>query len=218
MRSLPPRSWGAALVAVLLIASLPLGLVHAEDTDEPPDPTVTHDDMAPGEQFAGVNGVTEAELEHDLSERTFDHRLANASNESQVAAIVSERIAMIEERLQEIADRLERLEDQREAGELSNGTYRAQASAVAAQQIGIQQSAERAANVAGELPEHAQGLDLEAIETLIEKASELAGPEISEIAQSIAGADIGDVPGLDSDSEDEWPPGQGNFTPTELDE
>ncbi|USZ70957.1 hypothetical protein [Natronosalvus halobius] len=163
--------------------------------------------IAPGEQLSAAVGVQDADLEGDVSERAFGLELANAESDEAKAAIIAERHGEDEERLDELEGRLEVLNESREAGEISEGRYRAEVAKVVAEMGSVERRAAIGANAAGELPTDvlsAQGVDVDEIRTLQERAGERGGPDVAATARSIAGAGVGqptDVPSPGGDDE-----------------
>ena len=216
-----------ALGLLVLLAVPALGLSSPADTHSQADAdeTVQESEVAPGERLSGALGVHEADLEGDLDQRTFGIQMARAASEDAQADVVEERLAAIEERLSELEERRAALEEKREAGEISEGQYRASVARLAAETGSAASLTERTERAAGELPHELleeRGIDTESIQTLKEKADELSGPEVAEIARSIAGHGVGDTPAdnrsvgppFQDDDETGLPhddhPGQGN--------
>lgn len=191
-----------AIALMVALAALPLGAagVFASEYDqEQPDETDA-ESVTPGEQLSGVVGVHEAEVQGELSDRTYGIKLANAESDDERADVVEEQLADVEERLNETEQRLADLEEQREAGEISDGQYRAAVAPIAAEMATTERTAEAAQATAEELPAdllEERGIDVEAIEDLRDRANELDGQEIAEIATSIAGDAVGQSPAPD---------------------
>lgn len=161
-------------------------------------------ETAPGQRLSGVVGVGEAELEGDLSQRAFGIQIANATTAEAQADVVADRIVEAEQRLDTLEQRKAELDRQREAGEISEGKYRAEVSRVAAETETIRQLANRSAQVGEQIPAEIfqerladRGIDADAIGTLMNRANELSGPEVAEIARGIAGPNVGDTPAGD---------------------
>lgn len=174
----------AALVVALLAVPLS-GAVAASDHNE-----TEADPVAPGERLAGVVGVQNAEVEGDLSNRTYGVRLANAESDAAKADLVAERLAEDEARLADHEARLADLEADREAGTISEGTYRAKVAVVASENAQTERSAAQTAETARGLNDSVlaeRGINVTAIEELRANASRLGGPETNEIARGIAG-------------------------------
>ena len=173
----------AGLVSALL--AVPLG-VAAVAADEP---TVS---VAPGERLAGVVGIQQAAVAGDLSERTYAARLDRADSDAERAAIVDDRREEIERRLAAHEATLAELRAAREAGNISEGTYRARVATLAAEKGSTERAAERASETARQLPaevREARGISVDALQRLRTNASELGGPETADIAREIGGPD-----------------------------
>ncbi|MWV38568.1 hypothetical protein [Natrialba sp. INN-245] len=182
-----------ALLLAVSVMAMPLAAADAAGAQEE-DETDETDDIAPGEQLAGVVGVQEAELEGDVSERTFGIKIANAQTDDAKADVVGDQLTDVEDRLEELETRSEELNAAYEAGEISQGEYRAEMASIAAEQRTAERLADGTAAAADGLDDEVlaeRGIDAEAIQTLSDRAAELDGEEVSEIAQSIAGPQVG---------------------------
>ena len=179
---------GTILMAVALVSALlalPLG-VSAVAADEP------NTSVAPGERLAGVVGIQQAAVAGDLSERTYETRLEGADTDDERAEIVAERRAEIERRLAGHESELAELRAAREAGNISEGTYRARVATLAAEKGSTERAAARATETARQLPadvRQARGISVESLQRLRANASELGGPEAAAIAREIGGPD-----------------------------
>lgn len=177
-----------ALALVMALMALPMGVTAvATEHDEEREPTTA------GEQLGGVVSVQGAELDGNLSERSYSHRIENAETDSQKAQIVDERLTEVEDRIVDHEARLTELEAEREAGNISEGAYRAQVATLSAEQASTERAAERAGETARGLPEEAlaeRGVSTERIDELRANASNLGGPQQREIAREIAGPNV----------------------------
>ncbi|MFW6435150.1 MAG: hypothetical protein ACOCY1_02115 [Halovenus sp.] len=189
------------LAAVLLVAVPAVGL--AADTTSASaalQENETANETAPGERLSGVVGVGEAELEGDIDKRTFGLQVANASTQQAQADVVADRLGDIEQRLDGLEDRKEELDRQRAAGEISEGKYNAEVARLATETETVKALNNQSAQVAGELPAdllEERGVNATRIQQLSERAGELSGPEVAEIAKGIAGDRVGETPGGD---------------------
>ena len=180
------RRLGTILMAVALVSGLlavPLG-VSAVTADEP-NPSV-----APGERLAGVIGIQEAEVDGDLSERSYEARLDRAQTDAERAAIVDERRAEIERRLADHEADLADLRAAREAGNITEGTYRARVATLAAETASTERAAGRASETASQLPaavRDSRGISVESLQRLRANASDLGGAETAAIARDMGG-------------------------------
>ena len=176
----------AAVVAVGLLA---VGAAGALAQEEPDD-----EEIAPGEQLSGVVGVQDAEFEGELNDNAFAVALDRAGDNATRASEIATRVNDTETRLAELEERRDRLNAQREAGEISEGEYRARTARLATEVDNAQRQLNRSEAAAagidpGTLREN--GVNVDAIGTLRRNASELSGGEVSEIARSIAGENRG---------------------------
>lgn len=189
----------AIALAVALVA-MPLGAASVVADGQADERTDETESIAPGEQLSGVVGVQEAETQGELTERTYGIKIANAQSDEQVADVVDEQVTDVEDRFADLEERLENVTDAREAGEISEGQYRAEVATIAAERATVERQAEAAEATAGELPEDVleeRGIDVAAIEELRTSAAELGGQDVAEIAQSIAGDAVGQSPAPD---------------------
>lgn len=151
-------------------------------------------DVAPGELLTGVLGVTEAEIDGDIDNRTFGVKVARAATAEAKADVVAEQLGDIEKRLAELRDRKERLNDARENGSIGEGEYKAKMARLAAEVETAERLANASNRTAASLPADVlseKGIDVAAIRTLKNSADQLTGPEVAEIARSIAGPSVG---------------------------
>lgn len=185
--------FGVALLAVLAVPAM--GIAPSDDAAAQADDTET----APGEQLAGVVGVQGAELDGDLEQRAFGIQFAQAADNESQADVVADRFASVDERLDELQERKATLEERYETGEIRAGKYRAEMAKVATEIRMLSQAANQTEQAAGNVPAdllEERGVNTEAIQSLKEKASDLSGPEVAEIARGIAGPDVGESPGV----------------------
>lgn len=151
-------------------------------------------DIPPGAQLSAVIGVQESEIEGSIESRAFGIAVANATTNESKAEVVAKQLEQNRERLAELRERKQELKEQRKAGNISEGEYKAKMAKIAAETATIQRTTNQSANVTEELPTSVleeQGINVSAIRTLKQNASELSGGEVAEIAQSIAGKRTG---------------------------
>jgi len=182
----------ALLLVVSTLAAVP-AVTMAQETE-----TVTDQADAnatpPGAQLAGVVSVQGAELDGEVQSRTFGIRVARADTDAARASVVAEQVNDSEARLAELQQRKQALEQARENGSMSEGEYRAKAAQLHAETKNVQRLANETNETASQLPAEAleqKGIDVAAIKTLSQRASELTGPEVAAVAQGIAGPNVG---------------------------
>lgn len=171
---------GAALLAI------PLGVSAATSNHAPESATA-------GEQLGGVLGVQGAALDGDLSDRTFGQKIANADTDDARAQLIADRLNETEQQITDREARLADLETQRDAGEISEGRYRAQVATLEAERANTERAVDRADEAAGGLPASVRadrGINVDRIDDLRSNASQLGGPETSEAAREIAGENV----------------------------
>ena len=191
---------GTLALGLLVLFAVPaLGLSSAGETNAQAlgQEDIDEDATAPGEQLSGVIGMSEAELEGDLEQRTFGVKMAQAATADAQADIVGTQLAAVEDRLNDLEDQKAELEEKREAGEITEGQYRAGIATLAAQTSSAAQLTNQSEQAAGGLPTELleeRGIDVEGIQTLREQAHELSGPEVADIARDIGGPGVGEHP------------------------
>lgn len=184
-------------VALFVVVAIPAaGLTAVAGTADAGQEAET----APGERLSGVVGIQEVELAGDLEQRTFGITVAQAASQDAQAGAVAEQLGTVEQRLAALEERRNQLEQQRESGEISEGRYRAEMARVAASSQTANQLANQTSRAAEQLParlleEH--GVDSEAIQALKERARELRGGDVADIARDIAGPGVGHTPADD---------------------
>lgn len=156
--------------------------------------------VSPGEQFAGVVGVTEAEFEGEMAERTFGVRVAQNASADARSEVVADQLADVEQRIEELEQRKERLEEARDNGSMTEGEFRAEMAVVAAEKRTAARLATHSETTARALPRTAlerSNVDLDAIATLRQRANAVGGENVSVYARSIAGASVGPTAQVD---------------------
>ena len=206
------RRLTAALMAAMLVmgtlAAIP-AITMAQDTTTPdgetttatpgaetePDKNETSDNGTdPGAQLAGVVGVSEAELDGELQSRTFGIKIANAASDGAKAGVVADQLNDSEERIEELQERKETLQEARKNGSIGEGEYRARIARLHAETRNVQRLTNGANETASVLPAETleeRGINATRITMLSERANELSGPEVAEIARGIAGQNAG---------------------------
>lgn len=197
-----------AIVTVVLLVSamgmVPLGLAHpaASDTHlqtsegnvQLLNETGNASDVPPGAKLSAVIGVQEAELEGEVDSRTFGIQVARAKTSDAKASVVSERLTDIQDRLEQLEQEKQALVEAKKNGTISQGQFQARMATMAARSANVKQLANQSAETANELPSDllaSKGINVTAIQALSDRANELAGPQVAEIARSIAGPSIG---------------------------
>lgn len=178
--------------------------------------------VEPGAQLAGALAVQRTEVESEVGARAFGQRVAAAATNDSKAAVVAGEINDSRERLSDLRERLDDLEAAREAGEISEGRFRAEAARVGAEIGAIERRLERSNETAASLPpdaREANGINASSIERLRTEARNLSGPEVAEIARSIGGNGVGrglgDDAGPPEDAGERGPPEDAGGGPPE---
>ncbi|WP_340098535.1 hypothetical protein [Salinibaculum salinum] len=187
----------AAVAAVPIAGMAATSDVPAQTNNSTNQNTTDANATAPGEQLAGVVDVQEAEIEGDVDERSYGIKVAKAATNDSKADVVKTQLDDIQQRLTELDERKANLTEARENGNISEGRYRAEMSRVVAETETAKRLANQSENVSQGLPAdllESKGINATAIQTLQERANNLTGPEVAEIARSIAGPNVGGPP------------------------
>ncbi|MFB6298554.1 MAG: hypothetical protein ABEH56_08555 [Salinirussus sp.] len=187
----------AALPAVGLAAT-DGGAVAQTEANETTNETRTNATVAPGERLTGVIGIQGAELEGEVEGRAFGLRIARAATNASKADVLADQLGDAEDRLRELRERKRSLDAARENGTIGEGEYRARVAELAARTETVERLTERTNRTASGLPAdllESKGINATAIQRLKNDAATLTGPEVAEIARSIAGRGVGGPPG-----------------------
>lgn len=207
------RETTASVVVLFVLVGMVIAVPAAALTGDAGDRTGerrANATIEPGAQFAGIVGIQKAEVEGDVESRSFAVAARNARTNASKASVVAEQIGDLEERLDALSQRKQELERARENGSLSAGQYRARIGEIAARTATVQRLANQTRAVARGLPGdalRAKGINASAIRTLRRKARNVSGPEVAEIARSIAGPGAGKGLGAGPPGRNGTPPG-----------
>lgn len=197
-----PLSVVLVLVAALVVAPVaaaapsggPAATFGAQDDETATPEADENASVQPGEKLSGAVNVQQAELEGEVDERTYGVKVARANSNESKAQVVAEQLDDVEQRIDELEQRQERLREARENGSISEGEYRAKMAETAAELETAKRLTNASEATAQGLPVDLlveRGIDAESIQTLKDRAGDLSGPEVAEIARSIAGNDVG---------------------------
>lgn len=175
-----------ALIVVLGMVAVPaVGAVEQQTESGTADAEVT-----PGERLSGVIGVQGAEIDGEVERNAFAIALERADDNATKAGHIAEKLSQTDQRLAALDERNAELREQRERGEITEGQYRARTATLATEVNTVERQLEQSNATAAGLPAETleeNGVNVTAIHTLMNDASELSGGEVSEIARSIAG-------------------------------
>ncbi|MBX0286732.1 hypothetical protein EGH22_10365 [Halomicroarcula sp. F28] len=207
----------ALLLVVSTVAAVPM--VMAQQTETETNQTSENDTAAPGAQLAAVVAVGDAELDGEVDSRAYDIRVDRANSSAAKAAVVADQLNRTSERLGELEQRRQQLEQARDNGSMSEGEYRSRVAALHAESKNAQRLVNQTNETASELPAETleeNGVNVDAIRALSDRAANLTGPETAEIARSIAGdkagKNIGAGEAADRGAGDRTEAGDGNRT------
>jgi hypothetical protein len=151
--------------------------------------------IPPGSQLTGIVGVQKAEIEGEIATRSLDVALnRSGDNASKQAAVVARQVTDLESRLADLRERKAELDRARANDTITEGEYRARIAAVAARTSTVKRLANRTENATRDIPGETlreSGVNATAIAKLKTGARNLSGPEIAEIARSVAGPGAG---------------------------
>ncbi|MDS0278949.1 hypothetical protein NDI85_14200 [Halomicroarcula sp. S1AR25-4] len=194
-----------ALLALLLVtsalAAVPAATM-AQETSTQTEQRSENATVAPGAQLAGAVGVQGAELGGEVEARAYGISVAKANTDNARAAVVAEETGELEVRLEALRQRKAALQQARENGSMSEGEYRARTAQLHAETRTVERLATQTNETASTLPAEAleaEGVDMAAVRSLADRSEELTGPEVAEIARSIAGNDVGEGVGPAAD-------------------
>lgn len=179
-------------------------VVDGENVTIPPEHAnaseIAVNQTPPGQHFAGVVGVGQAELEGEHHQRTFGVGLMKAASDQARANVIANHLGDGEEHLAQLESELAALEAQYESGEIPHGKFAAHTAKLTTQIAIVERLGNQTAVATENVSEAAladRGVSQERIDTLRTNASEMTGQEVAEIARGIAGHGPGDTPAAD---------------------
>lgn len=187
----------AAMLAVPIVGAAATGGDVVAQTNGTNNTNDTNGTVSPGERLSGIVGVQGAELEGEVDKRTFGLKVARAASDDARAQVVNEQLGDIQKRLENLSAQSMALDEARENGSLSQGEYAARVSELAARGQVAKDLTNETNRTAGTLPAEvleANGVNVSAIQQLKNNANNLTGPEVAQIARSIAGPNVGEAP------------------------
>lgn len=204
------------LVMVGSVSAYPAATGSASVSDVGPSAALQTEanatNLTPGQRLAGVIGANQAEFEGTIELRAYGFAYANARSNASKARVVGERLASVQQRLADLEERRERLEQARANGTITEGEYRARLTALTARSNQLGAMLNASDTRAAQLPDSvlaANGVNTTAITMLRERAADLTGREVAEIARDVAGPSVGK-------SVDRGPPAGENGPPSEV--
>lgn len=156
------------------------------------------DETPPGAMLAGSIGVQESEMKGAIEQRAFGHQIRAAATNDSKAQVLNLTQERVQDRMTDLEERKARLDAARDNGTISESQYRAQVSVIAAESEQIRTMANETEHTAEQLPNEtleANGVNVTALEQVRERAHNMTGPEVSEIARQIAGDHVGEPMG-----------------------
>ena len=180
----------ALLVVATALVAVPTAMAQQTETNE----TSTNERIAPGAQLSGAVGVQGAELSGEVESRAYGIRVAQSNSDNATAAVVAGQLNATDERLTTIEAEQAALDAARANGSISESQYQARTATLYAQSQSAQRLATQTNETASGLPAEtleANGVNVSAIRSLQDRAANLTGPEVADIARSIAGQRAG---------------------------
>ncbi len=180
----------AAVVALVLAAAG--GVATAQNTsDETTVDNTTADDatadeadadvqLSLGEQISILVANHQTEVSHTVENAAFE-----VAFDRDPEAAVQNRTQELEERMEHAEQKKAEIEEKADSGAISERRAMAEKAKLSTEADAVNRSADSVIGRAAE-----QGIDVSAVETLKQNASELSGEEVSKIARSIAGPGV----------------------------
>lgn len=137
-------------------------------------------EMSFGEQISILVHNHQTEVSHTVENAAFD-----VAFERDAETAVEERAQQLQERVQKAEQKKAEIREKVESGEMSEGRAMVEKAKLSTEADAVNSSAD---SVIGKAEE--QGINVSAVETLKQNASELSGEEVSRIARSIAGPGV----------------------------
>ncbi|WP_276252101.1 hypothetical protein [Haloarcula rara] len=184
----------ALLLVVSAVAAVPAVMAQQTEAETETNQTSENDTAAPGAQLSGVVAVGDAELDGDVDSRAYDIRVDRANSSDAKAAVLADQLNRTSERLGELEERRDRLKEARDNGSMSEGEYRSRTATLHAESKNAERLVNQTNATASELPAETleeNGVNVDAIRALSDRAANLTGPETAEIARSVAGDSAG---------------------------
>jgi hypothetical protein len=150
--------------------------------------------VPPGARLAGVVGSQGARIDGEFDERSFSVRLERANTTGARAAVVADTVNATNATVADLRERLGELRAAREAGNISEGAYRARVAVVSGRIDATRGLANASAAAARDLPDAAlreRGVTPAAVRGLRANAAELGGPEVAALARNVTGRPAG---------------------------
>lgn len=133
-----------------------------------------------GEQISILVHNHQTEVSHTVENSAFEVAFERGGE-----AAVENRTQELQERLDRAEEKKAEIEEKVESGEMSERRAMAEKARVSTEADSVNRSADSVMDKAAE-----QGINVSAVETLKQNASELSGEEVSRIARSIAGPGV----------------------------
>lgn len=164
------------------------------DVNETDDNETATDEPSPGAMLAGSIGVHQAEMNGEIEARSFGHQVAAAATNDSKAEVLNLTHERVEERLSEIESEKAAVEAAYDNGTISESQYQARMTVLNAKTAQIERMTNETERTAGTLPNEtleANGVNVTAIHQLRDRAHNMSGPEVSQMARQIAGNHVG---------------------------
>lgn len=166
-----------ALTLIALVAAS--GAALADDVDNDSEASV---ELSFGEEISILASSHQVNVSHTVENKAFDRAF-----DRDAESAVGERARALEEKLDRAEERRDEIDRQLEAGEISEERAMAKRAKLSTETEAVNRSTDVAMQRAAE-----QGVDVEAVQTLKQRASEMTGPEVREVARSIGGPGVAD--------------------------
>ncbi len=180
------------VVALALLSPLSAAALQAEPVAQTGGNATANGspDVAPGARLAGVVGSQGARIDGEVEQRAFSVRLERANSTDAKAATVAAIVGQTNATVDDLQAGLDELRAAREAGNVTESTYRARVTVLAQRIASTRELANRSAEAAADIPVTAlreRGVSAAAARNLSRRAAELGGQEVAAIARNVTG-------------------------------
>lgn len=199
----------AVTIALFVVAAVgPMAMAGAGGSQGDAATTVeSGNDTDMGQQVSSFMQSSAGETSESVESGMWDVAVENATGDGE-QEVVESRIGDIRDRLESLEQRKQVLKEARENGSIDERTYRAKMSRLVGEMAALNRSIDRADRNA-----RAAGVNGSSVDELREMAGQVAGPELTAVAEGMAGGPAEDLPGDpgppdEADGPTECPPDQ----------
>lgn len=150
--------------------------------------------LGAGDRLQGIVGIQNAEVQAEIETRRFGIDYNQADSNASKGQVVAQEVTNLESELADLNDRKEDLRRGLDNGTISRADYRVELAILNVKAKQLQHRANLTQGAATQLPATVlenQGVDTQAIQQIRTNAANLTGPEVADLARSIAGNNAG---------------------------